>query len=204
MIVIVDYGMGNLRSVQKLLIRLEAESKISLEPRDLENADKIILPGVGHFAKAMANLAERGFIDPLRDKVLQQKTPILGICLGMQLFSRRSEEGNVDGLGWIDAETVRFALKEGSDLKIPHMGWNSVDVCKESPLVNGLGENPLFYFVHSYHVVCRDPSDILTTTDYGIRFISSVQKENIFGTQFHPEKSHMDGIKIMKNFLDFC
>lgn len=201
MIVIVDYGMGNLRSIQNKIERLDASVIISSNLDDIERADRLILPGVGAFDAAMANLKRLGMIPVLDRKVLTDRTPILGICLGMQLFSRFSEEGNVEGLGWIDARTIRFDFGgNGHGLKIPHMGWNSVTVRKPSPVLDGIDLNANFYFVHSYHVRCNDATDVLTTTDYGLEFASMVQHENIVGAQFHPEKSHFHGVRLLENF----
>ncbi len=201
MIIIVDYGMGNLRSILKVFQKLDVKALVSSQPGDLEKASKIILPGVGHFAMGMKNLREYGLIDVLNRLALIEKKPILGICLGMQLLTRKSEEGMVDGLGWIDAETERFSLGDHIKLRVPHMGWNSLEKKKESILLEDLNPEDLFYFVHSYHVKCQKTEDILTTTNYGITFVSTIEKENIFGTQFHPEKSHKSGIKLLKNFI---
>ena len=201
MIVIVDYGMGNLRSVLNKFKKIQTEAIISSNHDDIKNATKLVLPGVGHFANGMKNLKEFGLIDLLNEKVLKDKTPIIGICLGMQLLSNFSEEGNVEGLGWIKAKTIKFNL-ENSKLKVPHMVWNSISKNKESHLLKCIPNESLFYFVHSYHVICENQSDILTTTEYGINFTSAVQNENIFGTQFHPEKSHDVGLQMMKNFAE--
>jgi len=134
---------------------------------------------------------------------MQEKTPVLGICLGIQIFTRGSEEGSFPGLGWVDAETIRFRFNEPQrNLKIPHMGWNSVEIKKEDVLFNNMVQDPRFYFVHSFHIICKNPDNILTTTHYGYDFVSSLQKENIYGTQFHPEKSHKYGMKIFKNFVE--
>ncbi len=200
MIVIVDYGMGNLGSVLKALKRLNIESKISTNADDIEKASKLILPGVGQFANGILRLKELGYIEILNKKVLKDKTPILGICLGMQLFAKSSEEGNVDGLGWINAEVVRFRIEDKYKWKVPHMGWNSISIEKDCNILNGVSQDELFYFVHSYHIKCNDNTDILTSTDYSYRFTSAVQKDNIFGTQFHPEKSHDQGMQILANF----
>ena len=201
MIVIIDYGMGNLRSIYKSLKRLEIESIISSDPDIIESAEKLILPGVGHFAHGMQNLIKTGLTDVLNKKVLKQKTPILGICLGMQLFCSRSEEGNAPGLNWIDAETVRFNIADTIKYKIPHIGWNSIRVEKNTKLLNTIGVEDLFYFVHSYHVKCNDQSIIRGATNYSYDFTSVVEYNNIYGTQFHPEKSHKQGLQILKNFV---
>jgi glutamine amidotransferase len=200
-IVIIDYGMGNLRSVYNKIQRSGFKVVISDEESVLRTSSKIILPGVGHFQNGMKNLRKKGLIEILNTKVIEEKTPILGICLGMQLLTKYSEEGNIMGLGWLDAETVKFRLKN-IQYKVPHIGWNSLEKKRESVLLAGIPVNSFYYFVHSYHVKCNDNEDILTTTDYGYSFVSSVQKENIFGTQFHPEKSHEWGEKILKNFLN--
>ena len=202
MIVIVDYGMGNLRSIYKALNRLDIEAKISANVHDIEAAGKLILPGVGHFGRGMQNLRERGMIDPLTRKVLKEKTPILGICLGMQLFCKSSEEGASEGLGWLNAETVRFDVQDKRQYKIPHIGWNSLAFRKEQPLFSGLQNRDLFYFVHSYHLVCHEDENVLSSTTYDYPFVSAVQKDNIVGTQFHPEKSRRIGLRILKNFSE--
>ena len=201
MIAVINYGMGNLRSVQKAFERIGIPIIITSSVPEIMKADKLVLPGVGHFANGMKNLKEMGLQEALNEKVMVQKVPILGICLGMQLFTGSSEEGNVEGLGWIKASTRKFVFPDGS-LKIPHMGWNSVIVVKESPLLDRCLPEDLFYFVHSYYVDCRNPSDILLKTEYGITFTSSFQSGNIFGTQFHPEKSHRPGLNLLKNFVN--
>ncbi len=199
MIVIIDYGMGNLHSVYKALKRLNAEVIISSSPNNIEKADKLILPGVGHFKRGMENLKSLNLIEILNKKVLEDKTPILGICLGIQLFTKHSQEGDFPGLSWIDANTVKF---NSDSLKIPHMGWNSINIKKNNSLFSDLNQEGQFYFVHSYHVVPEDRSIISSTTKYGIEFVSSISKENIFGVQFHPEKSHSSGLQILKNFIN--
>lgn len=203
MITIVDYGMGNLHSVQKAFSRLRIEASISFNADEISNAKKLILPGVGNFKRGMENLAERGLIDALNNAVIDNKTPILGICLGMQLFTKSSEEGDCAGLGWIDAQTVRFNFENAEKkLKIPHIGWNSLEFANESILYEGIGEDPSFYFVHSFYVSSNDDSAVIATTSYGTSFVSSAVKNNIFATQFHPEKSHDDGLKLLKNFAE--
>lgn len=203
MIVIIDYGMGNLGSIQNMLKKIGAEAAISSDLEEIARASKLILPGVGAFDNGMRMLEERGLRKVLDRKVLVEGTPVLGICLGMQLFCTGSEEGSLPGLGWIDAETVRFHFGDAhTQLKIPHMGWNTVRVVKESPLFRDANGEQRFYFVHSYHVVCRDRRDVLTETSYGFDFTSAVQRGNIMGVQFHPEKSHRFGLNLLKNFVE--
>lgn len=204
MILVVDYGMGNLGSILNMFKKIGVNAKISSNIQDIEEAGKIILPGVGAFDNAMKNLNDLGLIPVLNKKIIKDKTPLLGICLGMQLLTKRSEEGSLDGLGWIDAETVRFRLSDNNSLKIPHMGWNTIDIKKDFCLYNDLYEEPRFYFVHSYYVKCNNSDNILTTTSYGIEFCSSVINGNILGVQFHPEKSHKFGMKVLKNFAELC
>lgn len=200
MIVIIDYGMGNLHSVLKAFRRIGADVTISSKKEDMVKAEKLILPGVGHFKKGMENLKIRGLIEILNKKVIGEKTPILGICLGMQLFTKFSEEGNVEGLGWIDARTIKFNL--GDKFRVPHMGWNNIKIEKDNKIFSNLDEEDYFYFVHSFHVNCKNKEDILSTTEYGKRFASAIQRNNIIGVQFHPEKSHDAGLKILKNFAE--
>lgn len=198
MISIVNYGMGNIGSVVNMFKHINVEAQIIDQPDDLVLAKKILLPGVGGFDKAMKRINESGFLDILNQKALVEKVPILGICLGMQLLTRSSEEGKLPGLGWIAADTVRFTSKNG--LKVPHMGWNSVQVVTPHQLIKNLPDNPRFYFVHSYKVQVDDIKNSLLQCDYGIRFDAAIQNENIFGTQFHPEKSHKYGMQLLKNF----
>jgi glutamine amidotransferase len=193
--------MGNLGSIRNMLSRLGVESIISKDLDAIQNADKLILPGVGAFDNAMINLDRLGIIPVLNSAVLKKKIPILGICLGMQLFSKRSEEGTLPGFGWIDGETIRFNFDScNPHLRIPHMGWNTIVVKQSGSIVDNIGDEPRFYFVHSYHVCCRDESNILATTTYGIEFHSAVIQDNIIGTQFHPEKSHKFGMQVLRNF----
>lgn len=201
---VVDFGMGNLKAFVHKLDECIMDIVVSSSPDDVHKADILILPGVGHFATAMKNLADKNLINALNEKVLKEKTPILGICVGMQLFSEFSEEGNVKGLGWIQADTKRFQFDRTSDYRIPHIGWNSLKFNKESSLLNRIESDQLFYFIHSYYVDCHNKNDVLTTTSYGIEFVSSIEKENIVGTQFHPEKSHKEGLQLVFNFLERC
>lgn len=201
-IVIVDYGMGNLHSVRKKLMRLNVNAIISSNPIEIESADKIILPGVGHFGKAMESLNSLNLVDVLNEQVLIKKKPILGICLGMQLMANISEEGNVDGLGWFDADVVKFKIKDTLKYKIPHTGWNQIEIVKESTLMKGIPDFSEFYFVHSYHFETKNKKDILNETEYEYKFVSAVEKENMFGVQYHPEKSHEQGELLLKNFIN--
>lgn len=201
MIVIVDYGMGNLGSIQNMLRKVGAEAVISREIQSIETADGLILPGVGSFDSALKSLEASGLVPILRQRVIDEKIPLLGICLGMQLLTNRSAEGQTPGLGWVDAETVKF---ENSGLKVPHMGWNTVKVEKEDPLFKDMYPEPRFYFVHSYYVKCANSENILTATPYGHDFCSSLVKDNIRGVQFHPEKSHKFGMKLLKNFAEMA
>jgi glutamine amidotransferase len=199
-VAIVDYGMGNLDSVKRKLDRIGARPLLTSEPDELLRADKLLLPGVGHFGRAMEHLGAMGLLPALQEAVLVRKTPILGICLGMQLFACRSEEGDAEGLGWIDADVVRFAIDDRR-LKVPHMGWNSVCLARSNPLLEGVTDQTEFYFVHAYHLVCRDSRDVLCETVYGYPFTSVVERGNVYGVQFHPEKSHDAGEVLLGNFL---
>lgn len=202
MIVIVDYGMGNLRSILHKLHKCKIDAIISSIPSVVASADKLILPGVGHFAQGMENLRTTGILAVLNEKVLDHNTPILGICLGAQLFTRFSEEGDVEGLGWLNAETRRFNHKSSNEtLKVPHIGWNTLRIQRPIPALASVQIMQRFYFVHSYHIVCHNTDDIVATTHYGYDFASVVHKDAILGTQFHPEKSHRIGFSIIE---DFC
>jgi imidazole glycerol-phosphate synthase subunit HisH len=202
MIAIVDYGMGNLGSVKRKLDIIGVKSIITDSITDLKYADKLILPGVGHFARAMNEIKQRGFYGVLNSSVLISKKPILGICLGMQLMAKYSEEGDAEGLGWIDATVVRFRIKDKIRNKIPHTGWNNVFPKKESSLFKRIELKSGFYFVHSYHLLCKNEADILSETEYEYNFVSSLQKDNIYGVQFHPEKSHIEGERLLENFAN--
>jgi glutamine amidotransferase len=202
-IAVIDYGMGNLGAISNMLKKVGAEAMVTADGELIKSASKLIIPGVGAFDNGMKNLEERGLIPILNQLVLEDKVPVLGICLGMQLLTRKSEEGVLPGLGWMNAECRHFdrSRLQGS-LKIPHMGWNFVHMNKDNPVFSGMFKNPRFYFVHSYHSICVDPEDILTTTIHGYEFVSSFARDNIIGTQFHPEKSHKFGMRLFKNFLE--
>jgi imidazole glycerol-phosphate synthase subunit HisH len=202
MIVVIDYGMGNLRSVQKAFQRINIPVEITSDLKTVEKADKVVLPGVGHFEQGMARLREEGLDKVLRHVVLEEKKPFLGICLGMQLMTAFSEEGNVEGLSWIPGKTVRFKTSgEPGIYKIPHMGWNSMSFEKDHPLLKGITENDLFYFVHSYHYEGNADFDLCKTM-YSYEFVSAIYRDNMAGVQFHPEKSHKSGLKMLKNFSE--
>jgi imidazole glycerol-phosphate synthase subunit HisH len=200
-LLILDYGMGNLHSVQQKMLRLKTSPIVSSDPVDVLRVDKIILPGVGHFRNAMENLKRLNLTDALNEAIQVKKVPVLGICLGMQLLANRSEEGNVSGLGWLDADVIHFRIKDIQNYKIPHMGWNQISVAKESKLMDRVPEGSEFYFVHSFHFTTNDQSIVLNRTDYEYPFVSAVEKENIFGVQYHPEKSHDVGEQLLKNFI---
>lgn len=201
MISIIDYGMGNLGSVKRKLDRIGASSVITSDPEEIRNSDKLILPGVGHFGNAVNEIKARGLWDVLNREVLVEKKPILGICLGMQLMAKFSEEGNAVGLGWFDADVVRFEVQDRLKYKIPHMGWNQVLQKKPGFLHEEIDPDKGFYFVHSYHLKCYNQADVLNETVYAYSFVSAIQKEHIFGVQYHPEKSHEAGEQLLKNFV---
>jgi len=205
LIVIVDYGMGNLGSLRNMLKKIGRDSAVSQDPEVIAQAERLILPGVGSFDHAMSNIRSLGILPALNESVLTRKVPILGVCLGMQIMTGGSEEGALPGLGWIDAETVRFRFDASlRQLKVPHMGWNTVRVRGASPLFEEMETGSRFYFVHSYHVRCRVESDVLATTDHGGDFVSAFARANIAGVQFHPEKSHRFGMRLLKNFVEKC
>ena len=203
MIVIIDYGIGNLMSIKNMLKKAGfGDVIISSKEEDILTADKLILPGVGNFDYGMTHLENAGFIDTLNKKVLHDKTPILGICLGAQLLTKGSEEGNRSGLSWVNAKTVRFdPLKMSSNHKVPHMGWGDVKLRKESKLFDNMPSAARFYFVHSYHIQCEHAVDELLSCDYGYMFTAGIEHENIIGVQFHPEKSHKFGLTLLRNFV---
>ena len=205
MIAVIDYGMGNLRSVQKALEFVGAKVIVTHDPDLILNADSVVLPGVGAFKDCIANLNKLKLIDPIR-KFIDGGKPFLGICLGLQVLFEESEEfGPVAGLGILPGKVVKFIdassdAKNGSLIKIPHMGWNEIKVKKDSPLFEGVGDEPYFYFVHSYYVVPEDQNMIATVTNYGVEFVSGIQHKNIYAFQFHPEKSQTLGLSILERF----
>jgi len=201
MITIIDYGAGNIASIRNILRKLGHESCISTDPQFILSASKLILPGVGAFDYGMGKINDSGLTDSLNQAVLDNHTPILGICLGAQLFTKRSDEGQLPGLGWFDAETVAFdrsKLTHGE--RIPHMGWTDLEVARPHPLLTDLPEDPRFYFVHSFHLQCRHEEEVIATAHHGYSFAAGIARGHIAGVQFHPEKSHKFGMKMLDNF----
>lgn len=196
---IIDYGMGNIGSVINMIKKAGGIPELVSDPKGIENSDKLLLPGVGAFDAGMRNLKERNIDKVISDVVLQKKTPILGICLGMQLLLNGSEEGMLSGLKMIDGFALKFPANTGA-FKIPHMGWTSVAVAKENKIIEAEKENR-FYFVHSYYVECTNKTDVLGSSHYILDFVSMLQKDNIYGAQFHPEKSHKFGLQLFQNFI---
>lgn len=205
MIVILDYGMGNSGSILNMLRKIGCQATITNKKKDILLADGIIMPGVGAFDSGMKALQDLDLVDVLNEKVVEGSTPFLGICLGMQLLFKSSCEGGMGGLGWINGTVQKFnfsSCKDSNKLKIPHMGWNSVSVKGYQSIFKDLIVESRFYFVHSYYVNCVSSKDILATTDYGGIFTCAVHSGNIYGVQFHPEKSHRFGMTMLKNFLE--
>ncbi len=200
MLVVVDYGMGNLGSIYNILRRVGGEPTVSSSPEVIAGASKLILPGVGAFDNGMRNLERMKILQVLHQKVTQERTPIIGICLGMQLLTCGSEEGELPGLSWVQAQTVRFRFTPEQRLKVPHMGWNSIRAVRDHSLLAEL-DNPRFYFVHSYYVRCESQHDVLAVSQHGHEFCAAISKDNILGTQFHPEKSHRFGMRLLENFV---
>lgn len=201
MIAVINYGMGNTGSIVNMLHKIGEEAVVTEDKNVLEEADKIILPGVGAFDHGMENLHEKDLVSTIQKVTAEKGTPFLGICLGMQLLGKRSEEGNSEGLGLIPFESIRFRFDADSALKIPHMGWDIVEFEQEDKILSDLQGTQRYYFVHSYHAVCEDAQNILMTCEYGYRFPAAVKKDNIYGFQFHPEKSHKFGMKLLENFV---
>lgn len=199
MIAILDYGVGNIKAFANLYRRLNMEYKIVSTPEQFAGFTKIILPGVGSFDHAMAKLQSSGFREALDYFVLEKKVPVIGVCVGMQMLADSSEEGSLPGLGWIKAQVKKFNFKQ-NNIPLPHMGWNEVQLKKENKLLTGLKDRSRFYFLHSYYFDCADKDLILATSDYYVPFDCIVHKENIYGIQCHPEKSHQNGITVLENF----
>ena len=201
MITIVDYGVGNINAFLNVYKRLNIPAKVAKNHNDLEDAQKLILPGVGHFDHAMSELIASGMRQKLDELVLENKTPIIGICVGMQMMGNYSEEGKLAGLKWIDASIKRFdESKINQVTRLPHRGWNDIAPIMKHPLFNGLEKNALFYFLHSYYFECINQNDVLATAEYGGKFACAAYHENVYGIQFHPEKSHHYGELLLHNF----
>lgn len=192
---------GNFASVVKIIERVGGVARIVARPDELAGFDKVIIAGVGAFDLGMASINSGGWLEALNDFAVERQRPVLGICLGMQLLCKRSEEGTLPGLGWIDADVVKFRFDAGSTLKIPHMGWNTLRITRPNPLVPAEEGEQRFYFVHSYHAVCRDPIDVLATVHHGLEVTAALGRGNVMGVQFHPEKSHRFGMALMRRFV---
>lgn len=200
-IAIIDYGMGNIHSIQKKLNKLSVTPIVTRNMDEIQRCGKIILPGVGHFRKAMECLSGLNLVSGLNDEVLNKGKPILGICLGMQLMAKHSQEGDVKGLGWLEGSVVRFNINNTLKFKVPHTGWNQVEIQKKSVLMNNIPNQSEFYFVHSYHYTTNLPDEVVSETSFEYNFVSAVEKNNIYGVQYHPEKSHDVGEQLLKNFI---
>ncbi len=203
MIVIINYGLGNINAIYSVYKNLNIPVKIASKPSDLENSRKIILPGVGAFDYAMERLDKSGMRETLDDLVLNKQSSVLGICVGMQMLAKSSDEGDLPGLGWLDAK-VKILKKyiENFELSVPHMGWNNISPKKKHPLLTDLSKSSYFYFLHSYYFETNDDTNIISTTNYGNDIVSIINSGNIYGVQFHPEKSHDNGIMLLKNFFE--
>lgn len=204
MVGIIDYGAGNLGSIQNMLKKIGEPSVCISRPAELAQADRLILPGVGAFDFGMSQLRDSGLVDALTVAVQEKQTPLLGICLGMQMLGTGSAEGVLPGLGFLDFRCEKFSPDDTS-LLVPHMGWDRVELRNpDDPLAKALPDKPRFYFVHSYYAVCREASDVLMTCDYGVEFAAAVHRGNVWGTQFHPEKSHQFGMALLRSFVEEC
>lgn len=200
-IAVVDYDMGNVGSIINMMKKIGVKAELASDAAAIERADRLILPGVGSFDAGMENIRKRSLVEALNDKVIAKKTPVLGICLGMQLLGRASAEGTSEGLGWIDSESIKFSVEAQ---RVPHMGWNAVS--SDHWLFAGEPDDMRFYFVHSYHVVPKRADDRIATATYGLEFSAAIGHDHVLGVQFHPEKSHRFGMQLLKNFAshDFC
>lgn len=202
MIAILEYGIGNVSSIHNMLKKIGVAAMITNNIDDIKTATKLILPGVGRFDYCMSQLRKSIFFDIMERKVLEDKVPILGVCAGSQMLMEKSEEGSGTGLGWIKGEVIKFKQdKLPTGYKVPHMGWTDIDPIQNNFLYAGI-ESPRFYFTHSYHIICADIAEVTATAEYGYNITASVQKENIMGVQFHPEKSHRFGMKLYQNFAN--
>lgn len=204
MITIIDYGLGNINAIHTIYKNLNIPVTVASNLSELDNSEKLILPGVGTFDFAMEKLHRSGLRDKLNNLVNENGVPILGVCVGMQMMMGRSEEGQMDGLGWVKGDVLHFKniKPDGKKMDVPHMGWNNITPKRESPLLDGLDNNSYFYFLHSYYCEAHDDTNVVSTTKYGNDFTSTINDGNIFGVQFHPEKSHQFGIQLLKNFSE--
>ena len=202
MVAILDYGIGNINSIFNMFKKIGAQAVITSDPDRIQQCDKLILPGVGHFDYCMQQLRKAPFYELMQEKVLNEKVPVLGVCVGCQMLMESSEEGSETGLGWIKGKVIRFKTADiDPPLKVPHMAWTDVHVKNNNKLYNDIAD-PRFYFVHSFHLSCDNQSVVSATANYGYEFTASVQQENITGVQFHPEKSHKFGMKLYGNFVN--
>lgn len=203
MIAIVNYGLGNITAFANVYDKLNIPFRIARKSGDFDDATKIIVPGVGSFDYAMQRLNDSGMREALDNKVLNEKVPVIGICVGMQMLAKTSEEGVLPGLGWMDGEVKKFVLSsDSSTMRIPHMGWNTIEPVHRNGLLKGMDDESRFYFLHSYYFKCANPSDIIATTHYDIEFDCAVKSGNVYGVQFHPEKSHAWGVELLRNFAE--
>lgn len=203
MITILDYGSGNINAIKNIYERLNIPFEFAATKEQLQRADHILLPGVGAFDETISTLTNKGYLEMLNQKVLDEKVPILGICVGMQMLADSSEEGKLNGLGWIHGSVKMFDKNLIPDKpKIPHLGWNSIEIIRDCPLFKDVDPEIGFYFVHSYYYECTDEANVICKTEYGKVFHSAINRENIYGVQFHPEKSHDNGIQLLRNFAN--
>lgn len=202
MIAILSYGFGNVRAFANIYRRLNVPFIIATEPKHLEDADKVILPGVGAFDHAMQRLRSSGLAEPLQECVMGRRKPALGVCVGMQMFAGSSEEGQEAGLGWIDGVVEQITFAQGPQGQLPHMGWNTIDHSRDNPLLVGIDDQFGFYFLHSYRFRCTSEGNSIATAEYGGRFTCAVNSGHLYGVQFHPEKSHHNGVRLLKNFAE--
>lgn len=203
MITIIDYGLGNIKAFANVYKRLNIETKIARKANDIKDASKLILPGVGSFDYAMSQFNNSGMREETEKKIFQDNTPIMGICVGMQMLGKYSDEGKLQGLGWIDGYVKLFDTTTiNYKTRLPHMGWNTISPIGECDLLKGFNNSSRFYFLHSYYFICNAEEDIISKTEYGINYASGVKNKNIYGIQFHPEKSHMNGVQLLNNFAN--
>jgi len=201
MITIINYGLGNIKAIQNVYSKLSIPVRVVSDKNHLGHTEKLILPGVGAFDYAMGKLKDSGMYEKINELVLEKEIPVLGICVGMQMMAKSSEEGVLPGLGWVDAAVKKFvATKIDGKIHLPHMGWNDVESKTENPLFEDLHKDAMFYFLHSYHVVCNDEKQIIAISNYADNFVCAINFKNIYGVQFHPEKSHHFGVKLLENF----